>query len=148
VLVVAGLAAAAGVAAYGFSRSGDESPERAIYGLAHDLEHADAEGACARLFPSGALPPAAAEALGVDRGRDRTSLEVEDRRCLRDFGRAEGLAPLDFEDPRVRSVRRVRVEPQAGVTSAATAQVSFGGDAPIAVKLVALRGKWRVVLER
>jgi len=150
ILVVAGIVVAVALVAVAFSRSGEETPERAIYGLAHDLEHAEVEGVCERLLPTRALPAATARAFGLATGTGGTAQrdwDAEHRRCVRELGRTGGFETIDFEEPRVRSVSRVRVQPQGGVTAAATALVALGGEAPTTVQLVEFRGKWRVVFE-
>lgn len=122
ILVVAAVVAGAALVAVALSRSDEETPERAIYNLAHDVEHVDVWGVCERLFPRSALPPLASERLDLPAGRAGASWDAEHRRCLRRFQQRSELETLGFEDPRVRSVRRLSVTPQQGVTSVATAR--------------------------
>jgi len=141
--------AAGALVAFALLRLGEETPERAIYGLAHDVEHAEVEGVCERLFPARALPAATARALGLAAGTGGMAADwdAEHRRCLREFGRNGEFATIGFEEPRVRSVSRLRVQPEHGVTAAATAVVALDGDAPTKVELVEFRGRWRIVFE-
>ena len=127
-LLVLGIAT---VVLLGLRGTGEESPEAAIYGLAHAAEHRDREEACGRLFPSKLLPKSVARALGVSRARSRGD-------CSREF------ETLDFDDPRVRDVRRVDIRASSGVTAAATASVLLANE-PERLALVAYRGRWRVV---
>ena len=127
-LVVIGIGA---MVVLGLRGTGDESPESAIYELAEAVEHRDRAEACARLFPSASLPQSVARALGVPTGARRGV-------CAREFER------LDFEDPRVRDVRRVEIPPGGEVTAAATASVLLAEE-PETLELVKYRGRWRVV---
>jgi hypothetical protein len=146
ILIAAGLVAAVLLGSYALSRSKDETPEKAIYGLAHDVEHADVRGVCDRLFPSGVLPDAIARALGLPSEPSRDRWETQHLRCLREFGSGGAFGTSGFVEPRVRSVSRVGVKPEGGVTAAATALVAFDRKPPATVKLVEFRGKWRVVV--
>jgi hypothetical protein len=134
-----------GIAAVG---CGDETPSRAIYALAHDVEHEIVDGTCERLFPSTLLPADIATALRVPTAGDDRAGDWDEARakCVRDFGRRGEFQSFDFHEPRVRSVAEVDVAAQDGITSAATARVALDGAPTEPIPLVEFRGKWRVVL--
>lgn len=123
----------------------EESPERAIYALAHDLEHEGTAGACERVYPSRELPGQVATALSLRTGAAGRRGPAFD--CSGAFGSEGQLRSLHLEEPRVRSVAEVEVEPTAGITAAATAQVAISGAEPVTVKLVEFEGTWRVLVD-
>ena len=122
-----------------------ETPATAIYALAHDLEHDLTAGACERMYSSHDLPPEIAAALSI---RSRTGghqgLLFD---CSGALGTEGPLRSLGFDEPRVRSIAPVDVEPSAGISDAATAQVAIDGAEPVTVKLVKFEGTWRVVVD-
>jgi hypothetical protein len=131
----------------GAAGCGGETPTRAIYALAHDLEHEVVDGTCERVFPSTLLPAPIADALqiaeaeaGGTGGWDR-----EQARCKRQLGRRGEFESFEFHEPLVRSVETVPVAPKDGITGAARARVALDGAAPTTIPLVEFRGKWRVV---
>jgi hypothetical protein len=126
----------------------EETPLRAIYEIAHELEHEDAEGVCARLFPSGLLPPTIATALGGPPEHSGASLrwEAENARCVRQLGHSGAYAHFSFERPIVRGVEDVAVRPRGGITAAARARLELDGQKERIVRLVGFRGLWRLVI--
>lgn len=138
-----------GVLAVGLGSIGGESPEKAIYALAHDVEHRDAAGVCGLLFPSTYLPAAVARKLQVpDPGPPgQGTWESSRRECDRDFGKRAEFDSFDFLDPRVHRTEMVRVEAAGGITRAALASVALHGGRPQPVKLVEYRGSWKIVFE-
>jgi hypothetical protein len=126
----------------------EDTPEAAVYAIAHGIEHRDAETVCDRLFPSTALPRGTARALRVaSAGNASTSWEDDHRACLRDFGKNGEFESFGFEDPRVRRVTAVRIDPAGGITGAAQAMVASGQGEARPLNLVEYRGRWRLVLE-
>jgi hypothetical protein len=143
------LVAAAVVAAVliGLRGTGRDSPEAAIYAIAHGIEHRDADTVCDRLFPSTSLPPGIAHRLDVAGAAvsPGASWETQREECGREFGNNGEFESLDFEDPRIRSIVDVRIEPSGGITRAARATVTLGTGRPQRVPLVEYRARWRVV---
>jgi hypothetical protein len=135
------------VVALGLRGLGGESREKAIYGLAHDVEHRDPEGVCARLFPTTYLDPRLARELRVPSERPGPTKTWEEgrRACERDFGARGEFDTLDFSEPRVRSIRMIPIRPRAGVTRAAIASVSIDGRELRPLQLVEYEGSWKVV---
>jgi hypothetical protein len=136
------------VVAVGQRGLGKESPEKAIYALAHDHEHGDGEGVCARLFPSTYLDPHLARELGVP-SEDSASAQTWKagrQQCERDFGASREFESFDFREPRVHSIRMVPIHPSAGVTRAAKASVSLDGRKAQPVHLVEYKGDWTLLL--
>jgi hypothetical protein len=127
---------------------GKESPARAIYETAHELEHEDAEGACDRLFPNTLLPVEIAAALGVPQGEHpRTTLWDRERaKCVRELGHAGDYASFSFEEPRVRTIQPIAVSARDGITAASRALVALRGDSPRTINLIEFRGVWRIVI--
>lgn len=120
---------------------GEETPERAIYAIAHDLEHDGYAGACQRLYPGSRLPPAVRRALDFEQG---PSWAPGDASCQRAF-ESGSLADFTLVEPRVRSVSTRSIRESGAVTAVATAQVAIDGERPVSVRLVELDGRWRVV---
>ena len=128
---------------------GEETPLRAIYEIAHDLEHEDADAVCARLFPAGLLPARIATALGVPPGEgEPRRWETEQARCARDLRHRARYADFSFEAPIVRGVEAVPVTREQGITAAARARVELKGQPERILPLVEFQGKWRVVTTR
>jgi hypothetical protein len=126
---------------------GEETPLRAIYEIAHDLEHRDAEGVCARLFPGALLPPRVATAVGLPPGHGHVaSWDSERRRCVRDLGRHGDYAGFSFEAPIVRGVEDVAVPAQDGITAVARARVQLEHEPERTRALVEFEGVWRLVV--
>ena len=133
------------VVAIALAACGDETPERAIYNLAHDLEHDDIAGVCERVFPSEEVPRQIADTLsleGTASGRRGVTFDCEGA-----FAADGSLRSLDFDEPRVRSATVVPIRQSAGITSAALAEVALDGGEPRSVPLVRAGGKWRVVVD-
>jgi hypothetical protein len=126
---------------------GGETPARAIYALAHDLEHEVVDGTCERLFPSTLLPVRIAAALRISNAGESpvSDWDRERARCTREFGRRGEFDSLEFHEPLVRSVKRVWIAEQDEISAAALARVSLDGDPPETIPLVEFRGKWRIV---
>ena len=82
---------------------GQQSPERAIYGIAHDLEHRSYASACERLFASALLPRETAAQLQIKAGgrAQPSSWTAENARCTAEIGRSGRYADFDFSEPRV-----------------------------------------------
>ena len=118
------------------SSCGKESPARAIYETALELEHQDARGsatACSQhaaagrerrsVCPTGAHP--------------RTTLwDGERAKCVRELGHAGDYASFSYEEPRVRTIQAVIVTARGGITAATWARVALRGDPPKTVNLV------------
>ena len=138
---MAGLLAATAAAA----GCGDETPERAIYSLAHDLEHGAYKGACGRLFPGTSLPSDARRALALDRDLVPSWRpdEAGCRRALKDGS----LAGYELVEPRVRSVSIRPLKRSNQVEAIATAQVALDGRRPVTLRLALVDQRWRVVPE-
>jgi hypothetical protein len=126
---------------------GEETPARAIYALAEDVEHEVVDGTCERLFPSTLLPARIAAALKIPEVKRRGTggWDREQERCRREFGRRGEFESFEFHEPLVRSVEPVEIAEQDGITAAARARVALDGAPPTTVPLVEFRGKWRVV---
>jgi hypothetical protein len=139
------LLAASLAAAVAASGCGEDTPERAIYALAHDLEHGAYKGACGRLYPGASLPPEARRALGLDQvaGQSWSPDETSCRRAL-DGG---ALAGYGLVEPRVHSVTSRSLERSGDVEAIATAQVALEGRRPVPVRLALVDQRWRVVPE-
>jgi hypothetical protein len=127
------------------SGCGEETPERAIYALAHDLEHGAHKGVCGRLFPGGSLPRQARRALALERdlGPGWNPDEASCRRALA----GGALAGYELVEPRVRSVTLRPLEPSEAVEAIATAQVALDGRRPVTLKLALVAQRWRVIPE-
>ena len=123
------------------SACGDETPERAIYAIAHELEHDDYEGACRRLYPGSRLPAAARRALEFEQGPSWAPGAASCRRAFE----SGSLADFTLVEPRVRAVSTRSIGGSEAVTAVATAQVAIDGERPVSVRLVELDGRWRVV---
>ena len=123
------------------SACGEETPERAIYAIAHDLEHDGYEGACRRLYPGSQLPAAARRALDFEQG---PSWAPDEASCRRAFV-SGSLADFTLVEPRVRAVSTRSISEAEPVTAVATAHVAIDGERPVSVRLVELDGRWRVV---
>jgi hypothetical protein len=134
--------------AVGLRGRGAETPEKAIYALAEAVEHRDAEKVCHRLFASVFLPRSLARKLRVPEGDPGTpgAWEAERAKCAREFGRSGEFDSFEFEDPRVRDVKTLPIEPIDGIRRAASARATLGGSNRIqTLKLVDYRGSWKVV---
>lgn len=127
---------------------GDETRSRAIYALAHDLEHEIVDGTCERLFRSTLLPAPIAAALRAPTTEAGGMRDWDEARshCMREFGRRGEFESFDFHERLVRSVEPVAIAAQEGISAAATARVSLDRAPPETVPLVEFRGKWRVVV--
>lgn len=113
-----------------------DTPERAIYALAHAVEKRDAKEACKRTVPTRVLGSPVEAAL-----RD-----LVDRRLPTGAPAGCGVAGDDFQEARVRSVRRLSPTPRAaGVTDAAIATVRFVGGGTHRIAVAEHRGRWKVV---
>ena len=123
------------------SACGEETPERAIYAVAHDLEHDGYESACERLYPGSRLSPAVRRALGFEQGPTWAPGGASCRRAFE----SGSLAEYTLVEPRVRSVSTRPLRGSGAVTAVATAQVAIDGERPVSVRLVELDGRWRVV---
>jgi hypothetical protein len=123
---------------------GDETPERAIYALAHDLEHGAYRGACGRLFPSARLPGEAQRALNVS-AEERPSWDQEDEANCRRALVSGALADYELVEPRVRSVRTRPLDGSGNVSAIATARVALDGESPTTIRLALVKDRWRVV---
>jgi hypothetical protein len=137
--------AIAAVVRVGLRGADVESPEKAIYAVAHGLELRDGEGVCGRLFASTALPATVARRLRVaEPDRAGTQAWARDRRrCVREFdGQVHGL---DFADPRVQRVTIQQLPPGGAITRTAIARVRFGRGHARTVQLVEHNGTWKVV---
>jgi hypothetical protein len=133
------------VLAITFAACGDETPERAIYNLAHDLEHEDIAGVCERIFPSEEVPRQIAGTLSLEsRATGRRGLTFD---CRGAFAAEGSLRALEFHEPRVRSATVVPIRHSAGITGAAIAEVALDGAEPRSVPLVRTGGKWRLVVD-
>ena len=142
-LAFAGVAVIAAAVMVGLPDAGEESPEAAIYEIAHEVEHRDAEGVCDRLLPASKLPAPVASGLGLVRAGEK--MEVPSSECANDLGeRAFRLFALG--DPRVRKVADVVVESSNGITRGAIATVEFGRGKRRELRLVQYYGRWRLVL--
>jgi hypothetical protein len=126
---------------------GGETPARAIYALAHDLEHEVVDGTCERLFPSTLLPLPVADALHLSYAGEggAGNWDREQAQCIREFGRGEEFESFELDEPLVRSVKPVKIAPQDEISAAALARVTLDGASPETIPLVEFRGKWRVV---
>ena len=123
------------------SACGEETPERAIYAIAHELEHDDYEGACRRLYPGSRLPAVARRALDFEQGPSWAPGEASCRRAFE----SGSLARFALVEPRVRAVTKRSIRGSDAVAAVATAQVAIDGEPPTSVRLVDLDGRWRVV---
>jgi hypothetical protein len=134
--------------AAGATGCGKESPMRAIYEAAHELEHEDAEGVCDRLFPSTLLPVEIAGALGVPAGGHPQPNRWDSERatCVRELGRAGRYASFSFAVPIVRAIEPVAITPQDGITAAARARIELDRAPARTVPLIEFRGTWRIVV--
>ena len=127
---------------------GNETPERAIYGVTHDMEHRSFMSACDRLIVSSLLPRAVAEQLQItsDQRPRSGSWRSEHSRCAAELGRVGRSGGFEFTEPRVRWRKLVAVPPAWGVTAAALASVSLDRNPPRIVRLVDYLGLWRLVV--
>lgn len=123
---------------------GDETPERAIYAVAHDLEHGAYRGACGRLFPGARLPVEARRALDVT-ADDGPSWDPDDEASCRRALESGSLADHELVEPRVRSVETRPLEGTGEVTAVATARVAVDGESPTTIRLALVKERWRVV---
>ena len=128
---------------FGVSACGEETPERAIYSLAHDLEHQGYDGACERVYPRSKLGPEARKALGLQAAAGE-DWEPGQATCVEAFERGS-LANFEFVEPRVRSVDSRSLKQSGDVTAIATARVALDGSRPETVPLVQVDGRWLVV---
>ena len=126
---------------------GDETPERAIYAVAHDLEHGAYRGACGRLFPSARLPMEARRALDVT-STDARTWDPDDEASCRRALESGSLANYELVEPRVRSVKTRSLEGSGEVTAIATARVALDGQSPTTIRLALVKERWRVVPDR
>ena len=122
---------------------GGETPQRAVYALAHDVEHDVVSGVCDRMLASSALPSAVADALGMPSTPGRTEVVWDRRICERRI--AEGILENVTEQPRVADVVHAAIPPRDGVSEVAIA-VLVDGAARARIPLVRYRGAWRVVV--
>lgn len=127
---------------------GDETPARAIYALAHELEHDDFDGACERLYPGTRLRAEAQQALGLKPGARDGDWAPDARSCQRAFAGGGPLADFEFVEPRVRTFSSRSLNGSGEIAAIATAQVALDGRAPIPVRLVFVDDRWRVVPAR
>ena len=139
---------AVGIIRFAVSRGDDpESPESAVYSLAHGVEHREAEEVCERRFPIDYLPPDVADRLGVAGGGLYSTTQWEEYRveCINDLKTNRSYDAIGFEDALVRDVSRVPVQAAEGITAAARARVSIDGEPARTLQLVRFLGTWRVV---
>ena len=139
---------ALGVIRFAMSRGNDpESPEAAVYSLAHGVEHREAEEVCERRFPVDYLPRDVADKLGVMAGGLYSTTQWEDYRaeCVNAMKTNDAYDAVGFEDALVREVSPIAVDATGGITAAAKARVSIDGGRAKTVPLVRFLGTWRVV---
>jgi hypothetical protein len=149
VVALLGAGAVVAIVLIGLRGAGGDSPEAAIYAIAHGVEHRNADTVCERLLPSTLLPEEVARTLDVttNGGSPGASWESEHEACIRQFGKRGEFESLGFEDARVREVTDVPVTPVGGVTKAARALVSLEAEEPRPLPLVRYRGRWRLVFQ-
>ena len=139
---------AVGVVRFAASRADDEeSPESAVYSLAHGVEHEEAEEVCERRFPIDYLPPEVADRLGVTGGGLYGTSQWEEYRaeCVNELKTNKSYDAFGFGDALVREVSPVSVPHTGGISGAAKARVSVGGARATTVPLIKFLGTWRVV---
>jgi hypothetical protein len=149
-IVVPAVAACAVAAAVFVGLTGLEkdSPQKAIYGLAHALEHDNVADACGRLFPAGLIPPDVAR--GLFRTTEAQKAGPEDLAawrpaCARLVQNGEALVMYRTDRLLVSDVR-TRAVPTGGLlTGAATALVRTKHTSPRTVWVVRSNATWRVV---
>lgn len=139
---------AVGIIRFAQSRGNDEdSPESAVYSLAHGVEHREAEEVCERRFPVDYLPTEVAEKLGVMGGGLYSTSQWDDYRaeCVSNLRTGDSYDELGFQDALVREVSPVPVPGTEGISAAAKARVSIDGERATTVPLVKFLDTWRVV---
>ena len=119
---------------------GDDSPEQAIYAVAHAVEHENAEDACERLVSAEELPAAVRAALALESNADAPA-----RSCRERFALLERVGGPGFTDVLVDDVRPVKVETSGPVSGAARADVRLDRTRPARIVLVRHDGRWKVV---
>ena len=136
------------VSAFATASCGGDTPARAVYAVAHDLEHGVIDGACERIYPTRLLPVQVSAALGLPASRDGEGSSWDDERdaCARRLRAPDEVNALGFREPRVHSVSDVPVTLRGDISAAAQARVAFDGAEPTLVRLVEFRGQWRVVM--
>jgi hypothetical protein len=150
VVMIAVALLAIGIVRFAVSRGNDEeSPESAVYSLAHGVEHQEAEEVCERRFPLDYLPPEVADRLGVTGGGLYSTTQWEEYRvqCVNELKTNKSYDAVGFEDALVRDVSTVPVTAAEGISAAAKARVSIGGARAKTVPLVRFLGTWRVVTD-
>lgn len=125
--------------ALGLRDVGDDSPEQAIYALAHAIEHENADGACSRLLDPDDVPRAARDVLEVTGGTTTR------RPCEERFSSPADYDAFGFEEALVDELRTVEVPDGGGVSAAAVADVRLDGTRRERVVLVHHEGRWKVV---
>jgi hypothetical protein len=124
---------------------GGDSPAKAVYAFAHDVEHGLVVRACSRVYEPERVPPQLARALDLEKVRDGASSDgaLAGSECVQRLASAD----VDFHEPRVHDVRVLDVDPQGGIDRVAIASVAFDGESRVAVPLIEQGGRWYVVLE-
>jgi len=123
---------------------GGDSPAKAVYAFAHDVEHGLVAKACSRIYEWDRLPPQLARVLDVGTVRGASSQGAS---AERDCADRLGVVDVDFHEPRVHDVRMLDVDPQGGIERVAIASVALGGKPRVAIPLVERDGSWYVVLD-
>ena len=139
---------AVGIVRFAVTRGNDvDSPESAVYSLAHGVEHQEAEEVCERRFPIDYLPDDVADKLGVPGGGLYSTTQWEEYRaeCVNELKTNKSYEAIGFENALVREVSTVPVSATGGISAAARARVSIDGDRATTVPLVRFLGTWRVV---
>ena len=148
VIIVLVAVLAVGIVRFAASRADDgDSPESAVYSLAHGVEHEEAEEVCERRFPIDYLPPDVVDRLGLKGGGLYSTAQWDEYRaeCINDLKTNKSYAAVGFEDALVREVSPVPVPRTEGISGAARARVSMGGARTTTIPLIRYLGTWRVV---
>lgn len=142
------LAVAAAIYAYGSQGLGGESPAKAVYSIAHGVEHSDREIVCERIISKAALPAPVTRALtpSLDAGGAASAGSDESpcERLLQDAALAEALG---LHEPKVTRVTPIPLRPSGGVTRASLVEVGVEGESMSSLTLVEHRGVWKLVVD-
>jgi hypothetical protein len=140
------LVAGAALIAGGLRGLGEDSPEKAIYSIAHGLEHDDRDEVCGRVVSELDLPAALGRSLGLSTEDQPDGDAGAPMDCGRLFADERLAEALGLDDPRVAAVGRIDVEPVAGFDGAARATVGARGGSRRSLALVRRNGVWKLVL--
>ena len=126
---------------YGLRDVGDDSPEQAVYALAHAIEHRDAEGACERLISVSSLP----ERTRIETGL--AGMQALGGRCHARLESQASFEAFGFEDALVSDVQEMPDARDGEIATAARVRVRLEEGRTAEVVTVRAPGGWRVVEE-